>query len=94
MSKKSFLILAAGGIAGWVAAKRLFGDTDSWATSPNEGFDQDGPKPTPLWESRPDSPPKQPIVTSGDPFRGAFAGAMAEIEAHANDEENPDTQVA
>jgi hypothetical protein len=94
MSKKSFLILAAGGIAGWVAAKRLFGESEGWAASSNDAFDKDGPAPTPLWDSRPESLPARPVVTGGDPFRGAFAGAIAEIDAHADDEESPDTQVA
>ena len=92
MSKKSFLILAAGGIAGWVAAKRLFGENESWAASSSDAIDKGGSAPTPLWDSRPESPSTRPVVTYGDPFRGAFAGAIEEIEAHAD--EQGDTQVA
>ncbi len=93
MSKKWFLIFAAGAAAGWTAARRLFGEAQTWATS-GDTFDKGEPAPTPLWESRPESPPTRPVATVGDPVRGAFAGALAEVESHASELEDPDAEVA
>ncbi len=93
MSKKWFLIFAAGAVAGWTSAKRLFGETQSWATS-GDTFDKGEPTPMPLWDSRPEPSPARPVVTGVDPFRGAFAGALAEVESHTSELEDPDTEVA
>ena len=91
MSKKTLLIgFAAGAIAGWTAAQRSADETPSWSSSTS---DNDTSPPTP-WNSRPETPPTRPFVAGGDPFRGAFAGAMAEVEAHLDKSENPETEVA
>jgi len=99
MSKKSILFFAAGAVAGWTAAQRFAGEAVPWVGSSSAPYGQDA-TPTDLWESRPESAPTRPdttdrpVATGGDPFRGAFAGAMAELEAHAEEQDEPETHVA
>ena len=95
MSKKSsLLILTIGAVAGWTAARRLFPENDSWAVN-SDTYEPASTPPTPVWDARPESPPAtKPVVTTGDPFRGAFAGAIAEIESHRNKDAAPETNVA
>ncbi len=93
MSKTSFLIFAAGAAAGWTAAQRLARETESWAAASSQPIDKEQ-APTDVWDSRPESPPARPAATGGDPFRGAFAGALAEVDADNDDPAEPETSVA
>lgn len=95
MSKKSFLIFAAGAAAGWTVAQRVIGDNQSSPKASSDAFAEDISIATTPPETSPESwsaPP--PVAGRGDPFRGAFAGALEEIRSHADDLPDPETYVA
>lgn len=94
MSKKSFLIFAAGAAAGWTVAKRLMGENQSWPSESSDGFAADESIPTPPPETSPESWSAPHVPGRGDPFRGAFAGALEEIRSHADDLPDSETDAA
>lgn len=99
MSKKSsILMFAIGAAAGWTAAQKFSEQGQPWTSSAESPASQPWPSTV---ESQPSWQPAEsesvgepsPKPIGGDPFRGAFQGAMEEIELRSQKDE-PDSQVA
>ena len=89
MNKKSLLIFAVGAVVGWTAAQRVFGDTQSRPKASSEIS-----SPTSWQDVGAESTPTRSVTAGGDPFRGAFKGARAEVNSHVRDLAESETQVA